>query len=93
MSEYLWSRIFQHKCGVFVFDSPVFIAPLLLPQDIIQLLFKLLKQHPVARISQLNCVLCEETDISCQRRCLCVIILDVILRSQESPMLSVIKGV
>lgn len=95
MSERLWSRVFQHRCGIFAFCSPVFIALTFFPQEIIQLLFKIFKsiQHPMARISQLNCVLCEEIDILCQRQCLCVIIPDVILRSQGSPMLSVIKGV
>lgn len=50
-------------------------------------------QYPVAKISQFHCALCEETDNSCQRQCLCIITLDVIFGSQRSPMLSDIKGV
>ena len=45
-------------------------------------------QYPVERTSQFHCELCEEMDILCQRLCLCVITLDGISGSQESPMLS-----
>lgn len=78
-----------------MFYSPVFLAPPFLPQESIQLVFKLVKcmQYPVAKISQFHCALCEETDNSCQRQCLCIITLDVIFGSQRSPMLSDIKGV
>lgn len=95
MPRDLWSRVFRHRCGVFVFYSPVFITPPFLPWEFIQLLFKHFKhmQYPVARISQFRCAVCEEMDNLCQRRCLCIITLDVIFRSQGSPMLSDIKGV
>lgn len=66
-----------------------------LPQEFIQLVFKHFKrmQYPVARISHFHCALYEGIDNLCQRRCLCVITLDVIFRSQGSPMFPDIKGV